>query len=70
MHQQCNGPHNAPFTQKLNLEWVIAGDVRLSGAHTLKAATTFKTCFLDNGRPSRLLTCDNVFRVKEDFSRG
>lgn len=63
--QQCNGPHDAPFTQKLDLGWVIVGNVCLSGAHTPKAVTTFKTCYLDNGHPSHLLPCDNVVRVKE-----
>ena len=26
---QCNGPHNAPFAQRLDLGWVIVGDVCL-----------------------------------------
>lgn len=26
---QCNGPHNAPYTHRLGLGWVIVGDVCL-----------------------------------------
>lgn len=28
MREQCNGPHNAPFAQCLDLTWVIVGDIR------------------------------------------
>lgn len=33
VREQCNGPHNAPFAQRLDLGWVIVGDVCLNGAH-------------------------------------
>lgn len=68
--QQYNRPRDAPFAQKLDLGWVIVGDVCLGGAHAPKAVSSFKTCLLDNGRPSHLLPCGNVVNVKEDFSGG
>ncbi|XP_073510708.1 uncharacterized protein [Phyllobates terribilis] len=33
VRQQINGPHNAPYAQRLDLGWVIVGEVCLGGAH-------------------------------------
>lgn len=33
VRRQLNGPHNAPYAQKLDLGWVIVGDVCLGNAH-------------------------------------
>ena len=70
VRHQFNGPHNAPFAQKHDLGWVIVGDICLNGAHTPDEVNAFKTCFMENGRPSYLSLCDNLFKVKEDFSQG
>lgn len=70
MRQQCNGPNNAPFAQKHDLGWVIVGDICLGGAHVPKEVNTFKTCFMENGRPSYLHPCDNLVKVKEDISQS
>ncbi len=54
--QQINGPHNAPFAQRLDLGWVIVGDVCINRAHK-PMVSVFKTNILDNGRPSLLTPC-------------
>ena len=33
VRQQINGPHNAPFAQRLDLGWVLIGEVCLGDAH-------------------------------------
>ncbi len=68
--QQCNRLHDVPFAQKIDLGWLIDADVCLSGAYMSYAVNTFKTCLLDNGRPSHLFPCNNVVSVKEDCSHG
>lgn len=69
VRRQFNGPDNAPFAQKHDLGWVIVGDVCLGGAHTPTEVNTFKTCIMDNGRPSYMLPCENLVKVKEDLSQ-
>lgn len=69
VHPQYNGPDNAPFAQKHNLGWVIVGDVCLGGAHTPTEVNTFITCIMDNGRPSYMRPCENLVKIKEDFSQ-
>ncbi|XP_038071932.1 uncharacterized protein LOC119740640 [Patiria miniata] len=64
---QCNGPHNAPYAQRLVLGWVIVGDVCLGGAHK-PAVNANKTSILDNGRPSYLTPCESRIHVKETFT--
>ena len=56
VRQQVSGPHNAPFAQRLDLGWVIVGDVCLGNAHR-PAVGTFKTNVLENGRPTFLKPC-------------
>ncbi|KAI3354716.1 hypothetical protein L3Q82_004500, partial [Scortum barcoo] len=68
VRKQLNGRHNDPYAQKLDLGWVIIGDVCLSSAHKPTEVSALKTHVLDNGRPSFLTPCDNRFNVKENFS--
>lgn len=65
VREQCNGPSNAPFAQRLDLGWVIVGDVCVSGTHKPVSVTVYKTNTLLNGRPSYLSPCSNVLQVKE-----
>ena len=65
VREQCNGPSNAPFAQRLDLGWVIVGDVCLGGAHKPVSVTAYKTNTLLNGRPSYLSPCPNVLQIKE-----
>ena len=67
VRSQRNGPPNAPYAQRLDLGWVLVGEVCLGGAHQ-PAVNTFKTNILDNGRPTRLVPCDSKINVKETLT--
>ncbi|XP_051816711.1 uncharacterized protein LOC127537707 [Acanthochromis polyacanthus] len=69
VRQQVNGPHNAPFAQRLDLGWVIVGEVCIDSAHK-PIVSAFKTHILQNGRPSLLTPCHNSIDVKEKPSYG
>lgn len=43
VHKQVNGPHNLPYAQKLDLGWVIVGDVCLGNVHRPLTISTFHT---------------------------
>ncbi|XP_074469284.1 uncharacterized protein LOC141754250 [Sebastes fasciatus] len=68
VRKQHNGPHYAPYAQKLDLGWVIIGDVCIGGVHKTNTVSAMKTCILDNGRPTCLTPCENQIRVKEIYS--
>ena len=68
VREQRNGPHSAPYAQRLDLGWVVIGDVCLGSAHKPAAVTSYRTSVLDNGRPSLLTPCPNHLEVKERFS--
>lgn len=68
VRRQCNGPNDAPYAQKLDLGWVIIGDVCLGRAHKPTELTSMKTFILENGRPSHFNPCENHMKVKEKFS--
>ncbi|XP_042150458.1 uncharacterized protein LOC121838334 [Ixodes scapularis] len=68
VRQQCNGPPDAPFAQRLDLGWVIIGDVCLGRTRKPDCVTNFKTNVLENGRPSLFEPCRNHFLVKEKFT--
>lgn len=58
VREQMNGPHNKPFAQRLDLCWVIVGEVCIDNAHKT-TLSVFKTHVLQNGRPSLLAPCQN-----------
>ena len=64
VHESRNGPRNAPWAQRLNLGWVVIGNVCLDGAHKPAEVSSCRTQVLDNGRPSFLLPCSNRLHVK------
>lgn len=68
VQEQINGRHNDPFAQKLDLGWVIVGDVCLGNAHKPSEVNALRTHVLGNGHPSYLTPCDSRFSVKEDLS--
>ncbi|KAJ8346862.1 hypothetical protein SKAU_G00282630 [Synaphobranchus kaupii] len=68
VRKQLSGRDNDPYTQKLDLGWVIIGNVCLSSAHEPPEVSALKTHVLDNGRPSLLTPCDSRINVKENFS--
>ncbi|XP_025766921.1 uncharacterized protein LOC112848107 [Oreochromis niloticus] len=65
VRDQYNGPLNAPYAQRLDLGWVIVGEVCIGGAHNTTTVSAMKTCILENGRPSHFATCENKIKVKE-----
>lgn len=67
--QQISGPHNAPFTQRSDLGWVVVGDVCLGNAHKTNVSV-FKTNVLENGRPSNLKPWESFTKIKENVCRG
>ncbi|KAI4881113.1 hypothetical protein NFI96_002207 [Prochilodus magdalenae] len=69
VRQQINGPNHAPFAQRLDLGWVIVGEVCINSAHKPTVAA-FKTNVLQNGRPSYLTPCQNHIRVRDKASHG
>ncbi|XP_034547118.1 uncharacterized protein LOC117818374 isoform X1 [Notolabrus celidotus] len=65
VREQCNGPNNAPFAQRLDLGWVLIGDVCLGRAHKTNSVSAFKTNVLMSGRHSMLEPCTSNILVKE-----
>ncbi|KAG7482904.1 hypothetical protein JOB18_033440 [Solea senegalensis] len=68
VREQRNGPHSAPYAQRLDLGWVVVGNVCLGSAHKPTTVATYRTSVLENGRPSLLTPCPNQLQVKERFS--
>lgn len=44
-HKQVNGPPNAPFAQKLDLGWVIVGDMCLGKVHKPNFVQAYHTVY-------------------------
>ncbi|XP_055012739.1 uncharacterized protein LOC129409873 [Boleophthalmus pectinirostris] len=68
VREQINGPNNAPYAQRLDLGWVVVGEVCLGKAHNTTEVNVYKTHTLDNGRTTYFEPCPNVIKVKEDCS--
>ncbi|XP_064485903.1 uncharacterized protein LOC135398425 [Ornithodoros turicata] len=68
VRQQRNGPNDAPFAQKLDLGWVIVGDVCVDRLRTPEKVDAFATTVLGNGRPSSFMPCHNHVLAKENLS--
>ncbi|XP_071950734.1 uncharacterized protein [Antedon mediterranea] len=63
-----NGPNNSPWGQRLDLGWMVIGDVCLGGAHQKNVVTTNRNHIkvLRNGRPSAMFTtCKGMISAKE-----
>lgn len=68
VHEQCNGPHNLPYAQRLDLGWVTVGEICLGGAHKSDDVNVYKTLVLQDGCTSFLKPCTNNLHVKERLS--
>ncbi|XP_057684651.1 uncharacterized protein LOC130910980 [Corythoichthys intestinalis] len=68
VRQQINGPGDSPFAQRLDLGWVVVGDVCLDGVHKPSQVNAYKTFILENGRTSYFQPCSSQIRVKETFT--
>lgn len=67
VRHQINGPHNAPFAHRLDLGWVLVGDVCLGNAQK-PVVSTFKTNVLEIGKLSFLSPCESFIQLKEKVS--
>ena len=67
VREQINGPHNAPYAQRLDLGWVIVDVVCLGAAHkpAHNKVNVYKANVLQNGRTSFLHPCPNNIQIKE-----
>ena len=63
VRQQVNGPHNAPFAQRLDLGWVVVGEVCLGNVHK-PTVNSYKTNALEGGRYSIFQPCTGYMHVK------
>ncbi|XP_059825157.1 uncharacterized protein LOC132393780 isoform X2 [Hypanus sabinus] len=64
VRQQINGPLDAPFAQRLDLGWVVIGEVCLGDVHK-PMVNTLKTNVLESGRHSIFQPCPSVPCIKE-----
>lgn len=60
-----NGPHNAPYAQKLDLGWVIVGDVCIGDIHKPPLIHSYSTNVLRNRHLFQ--PCPNSYMVKERY---
>ncbi len=67
VRKQINGPNNTPFGQKLDLGWVLVGEVCLGDVHK-PSVSSFKTNILENGRPSLFIPCTSHVHIKEKIT--
>ena len=65
VRKQINGPHDSPYAQRLDLGWVIVGNVCLGSVHKPTTVSTYFTNTLENGRHSVFGPCPNHYVVKE-----
>lgn len=64
VRQQINGPGDAPFAQRLDLGWVLVGDVCLGKVHK-PIVHSYKTNILEDGRPSLFRPCPSHIHLKQ-----
>lgn len=68
VREQRNGPHNAPYPQRLLPGWVVVRDVCLGAAQKPRDVATYRTYVLENGRHSHFTPCPNNFSLKEKLA--
>ncbi|XP_015230161.1 PREDICTED: uncharacterized protein LOC107084717 isoform X2 [Cyprinodon variegatus] len=68
VRKQLNGPHDLPYAQKLDLGWVIIGNICLGSNHMPQTINTFYTKTTETTRPTLFEPCPNVFCIKEKYS--
>lgn len=68
VRKMINGSNNLPYAQKLDLGWVIVGNVCLGRDHKPQSINCFYTNTAERTRPTLFDPCPNVFCVKEKYS--
>jgi len=66
--EQRIGPPHTPYAQRLNLGWVVVGDVCLGPKHVTDSVKSYKTYIHAGGRPSIMKPCPNTLNVRELLS--
>ncbi|XP_026042220.1 uncharacterized protein LOC113033090 [Astatotilapia calliptera] len=67
VHKYINGPPDAPYAQKLELGWVIVGNVCLGRVLKPRSVNTYFTNALEQSRPTIFEPCPSVLQVKERY---
>ncbi|XP_075436064.1 uncharacterized protein LOC142472776 [Ascaphus truei] len=57
IREQRNGPHNAPFAQRLDLGWVIVGNVCIGKGHKPDYVDAHRTDIMKHGHTSLFKPC-------------
>ncbi len=68
VREQCNGPQNAPYAQRLDLGWVVFSEVCLGAAHKPSTVSVYCTNILEDGHPSCFNPCPNKLYLKEKLT--
>uniref|UniRef100_A0A8C5WIB5 Large ribosomal subunit protein uL6 N-terminal domain-containing protein n=1 Tax=Leptobrachium leishanense TaxID=445787 RepID=A0A8C5WIB5_9ANUR len=68
VRQQINCPHDAPFAQRLDLGWVIIGNVCIRKMKVPTKIASYKTNILPNGHNTYRKPCPHHYRVKEKLN--
>lgn len=68
--QQISGPHNYSFSQRLDLGWVLIGEVCYGNAHKSNVNSFSTNVLKKNGRPSFLTPCPSHISLKEKVNYG
>ena len=61
------GDENAPYAQRLNLGWVVVGEVCLGTIHNVNGINVNKTYVTCDGRPTVFQLCPNRISLKETY---
>lgn len=67
VRKHVNGPPDAPYAQKLDLGWVVMGNVCLGNAHKPLCVNTLFTNALEGNRPTLFKPCPGILNVKERY---
>ena len=65
VRESRNGPADAPWAQRMDLGWVIIGDVCLNGAHKPDEVEVYRTHILESGRPSICSPCPSRLSLRD-----
>ncbi len=63
VREQYNGPGNMPYAQRLDLGWVIVGEVCMGGVHKSGTANVFRKNMLQNRHTSFFPSCSKGIQV-------
>ena len=68
VHEQIDGPHNASYTQQLDLGRVITGEVCMGTAHKPSKVSVYKANVTQNASTSYVYPCPDSIQVEEGYS--